>query len=336
MAAGDIDRFHQHLRLFLASLPRAVLLDQAATHGLDALLGYAQLRGLPVEPGSAGSLHLDAFKRRVAMDLSAGDPLSVLSRALAAHGVRALLLKGEAWSRSVYPLPGVRSRGDSDIWVARRDRDAALVVLKGLGYAEVRPYACAGEVLTPEVSYRGHGLYIDLHWQLSTLSPICRGLDFDACWQRSVTVDRLPVWRMLAPADALLHAAVHFACPGPAGPRWISALDGLLLRDRARDIPMAPYAAAAGIGDLWDSYDAFLRAASTGRHDAAVPAPGTGRELRLLLARAPWRDRLRLVGELLWPRDAFLRDRFADPHSPISWLQLRRWWAFLQRNARRD
>lgn len=329
---ADLARFHWHLESLIAALPPPTLLAGAVLQGLDSALGYAHLQRLNGAE-SKGASFVRAHKARLAIDLSLSIGLDVLAKAFAEVGVRSLLLKGEAWSRSIYPVAGVRARCDCDIWVPRTERDEAIRVLERLGVTELRPYACAGEVLTPEATFRGLGLNVDLHWQLSTLSPICNDLDFEACWSRSVPVTRLPAWRMLSPADALMHAALHLACPGPLGPRWIAALDGRLLLDAAALEPseLARRADRVGIGDLWRDFLAYVRTPT-----AEVPStPHAGRELRLLLTRAPWRDRVQVLQELLWPREAFLRDRFDDPAAPLHQLQIRRWLASAKKIARR-
>lgn len=329
---ADLERFHAHLESLISALPGPALAAGAELHGLDSALGYAHLQSLG-GLGSIGGSFLRAHKSRLAIDLALQDGLQALARAFAACGVRAILLKGEAWSRSIYPIAGVRSRGDCDIWVPRADRDTAIAALENLGVTELRPYACAGEVLTPEATFRGLGLNVDLHWKLSTLSPVCRGLDFEDCWSRSIPVARLPSWRMLSPPDALLHAALHLACPGPLGPRWIAALDGRLLLDAAAMEPsaLAQRAEQAGIGDLWRDFLDYVWCPGADQSSKHRPR----RELYLLLTRAPWPDRARLLHELFWPREAFLRDRFNDPTAPLFQLQLRRWLASIKRIARR-
>lgn len=331
-------RFHQHLRAALLALPASALGPRAAEHGLDAVLGYASIHGL-LPSCEWTACFINAHKSRLAIDLALQTPLQRLGAALRAAGVDALLLKGEAWSRTIYPVSGVRSRCDCDIWVRRSQRDQAIAILESLGIHEVRPYACAGEVLTPEALFRGMGLSVDLHWQLSTLSPICRDLDFERCWQDSVPVPMLADWRMLCPIKSLLHAAVHFACPGPAGPRWIWALDGALLLDWAAIAPelIEKHAVESGIGDLWHDYLGYIGHLTRPDRmsEGSVPQPRPGRELRLLFTRASWPDRLQLLGELLWPRAAYLRDRYPGSQAPTPWLQLRRWIASAKKRTRR-
>ena len=333
-----ITRFHEYLTLLGRTLPAPALGPTAAAHGLDAALGYAFVQGLLSASHFTDSF-VAAYKARLAIDLALQAPLEQLAVAFAEAGVRALLLKGEAWSRGVYPAVGVRGRCDCDIWVPRAERGRAIEVLEGLDIREVRPYACAGEVLTPEALFRGMGLSVDLHWQLSTLTPISRGLDFEHCWQTSLPVPGLSGWRMLGPTEALLHAALHLACPGPTGPRWIWALDGLLLLDWAATDPqvLEHRAKQAQIADIWQAFLDYVHL-STRPQSITDPTPSEfrhGQELLLLLTRAPWHDRLQVIRELLWPREAFLRDRYPDSQAPLFWLQLRRWSASAKKITRR-
>jgi hypothetical protein len=333
-----VTRFHEHLIMLGHALPVSALGPTAASHGLEAALGYAFVQGL-LPPSHFSDSFVAAYKTRLAIDLGLRAPLDQLAVAFAKAGIRALLLKGEAWSRGVYPVAGVRGRCDCDIWVSRRDRGRAIAVLEGLGIREVRPYACAGEVLTPEALFRGMGLSVDLHWQLSTLTPISRGLHFEHCWQTSLPVPGLSGWRMLGPTEALLHAALHLACPGPTGPRWIWALDGLLLLDwaAADSQILERRAEQAQIVDLWQTYLDYVRVLTQPRMitEGGNSAYQVGQELRMLLTRAPWRDRLQVIRELLWPREAFLRDRYPDSQAPLFWLQMRRWSASAKKITRR-
>ncbi len=332
-----LSRFHQHLHALLKVLA-TTRRPSAATAGLDALLGYATIQGL-CQASDTPASSIASYKSRLAIDLAISQPLHEMGAAFHEAGIDALLLKGEAWSRTIYPVPGVRSRCDCDVWVRRSQRDDAIRLLAELGFHEARPYACAGEVLTPEALFRGAGLNVDLHWQLSTLSPICRDLDFERCWRSSLAVPGLPEWRMLGPIESLLHAALHFACSGRSGSRWIWALDGLLLMDWAKTTPEAISirAASAGIDDLWMEYWTFVQLLSgmNAGQELHEPTPRPGREILLLLSRAPWLDRARLAQELFWPRAAFLRDRYPDSNAPAFWLQIRRWLSATKKWARR-
>jgi hypothetical protein len=146
-------------------------------------------------------------------------------------------------------------------------------------------------------------------------------------------------WRMLGPTEALLLAALHLACPGPYGRRWIWALDGLLLLEWATSDPptLKQRATEAQIADLWDAFLCYAHGLTQPRSLADPEASGyrAGQELRLLLSRAPWPDRLQVLREILWPREAFLRDRYTNDAAPLYRLQIRRWIDSASKSARR-
>jgi hypothetical protein len=157
--------------------------------------------------------------------------------ALSAAGVDTALLKGLAYDRELYPMPGTRPTSDVDLLVRERDRRAAFGALDRLGF---EPRAAApgfDDSNYHEVAWRRDGVEIDLHL---ALAPYARcGIDYDALWaaMRPMPMGRARAFVMAPEHTAVFHAlhmAIdHFDVPG------------LYLVDLARLLPTGADVSAA-------------------------------------------------------------------------------------------
>lgn len=192
--------------------------------GLAPLL-HAQLEGwgraLPHAPAQAKL----AFARQIETTRHTARQAQ-LAEALAALPVTPIVLKGAFLAECVYPAPGLRPMNDIDLLFPPEALPAVTAALAALGYggkeksAEVGPgitkhtstfKRADGPAATPNpyLSARG-GHMLEPH---RSLEESWFGLRCDltpGMWARSVpvTLAGQPA-RALAPADALLHLAVH-------------------------------------------------------------------------------------------------------------------------------
>jgi hypothetical protein len=139
--------------------------------------------------------------------------------ALAAAGVRPLVLKGGALAHSHYPDPALRPRHDTDLLIAADERAQADRTLERLGY--VQAPGVAGEFIMYQALWSrpddsgGHH-YLDVHWRLNNAQALAKVLAYPELAARSTPLPALGASaRALAPVDALLLACVHRA--GHAG-----------------------------------------------------------------------------------------------------------------------
>jgi len=186
---------------------------------VQAVSGHTEHLG-PPEP-IAGRLHRLHVAETTGALLTLASTVRV-SSALAAAGVRALIVKGVALAALQQRRPADRGAGDVDVWVHPDDRDRAVeVLIAEVGYA-LRPAQHRVLVRADGWRYRFHAWAtpetvlvhprfcdVDLHWRLMR-SPAQLELSFDEAWRRSVPVAEIgPNVRSLCPADALVHVAHH-------------------------------------------------------------------------------------------------------------------------------
>jgi hypothetical protein len=166
----------------------------AAAHGVTTLLHRA-----------TGEL-ADESRRATAVDIARGAELERVFDAFDRDRVRAVVTKGEALARTLYPASALRARTDTDLLVA--DRAAAAQTLTSLGYALV-PNAVGEHVIRQQLWRRLDRVRhdVDLHFALSNRARFADALPFDELYARGSAM-REHV-RAISHADALLHAAIH-------------------------------------------------------------------------------------------------------------------------------
>lgn len=179
------------LEAALRASPQWPELPQAFRHGLQAEVRQA--------------IGLDLFRRH---------ELSRVAAALAAGGLRVLLLKGNALGLWLYPQPHLRVTRDIDLlFASRAEADRAVDLLSPLGYvAEPDPGRLFFErksKLLVDGSSRGE---LDLHCKLLNAPLFSEIFTFDALWMPAIALPGLPpTVRALAPVHALLHACLNRA-----------------------------------------------------------------------------------------------------------------------------
>ena len=137
--------------------------------------------------------------------------LSTVLCALAAAGVRAIVIKGTALAYTLYETPIARPRLDTDILIDPVDRSEARGVLEGCGYAA--PPFCDELFAQFQMEKRDRfGLrhVIDVHWKISTQSVFADVLDHEGLWSRATPIPALGRSAVgPSPVDALLLACIH-------------------------------------------------------------------------------------------------------------------------------
>jgi hypothetical protein len=192
-------------------------LRAAEWHRLTALLAQ-RLAGrpeLPADVRDALALHYLASVARSAFLRAALDEALA---ALTAAGVPAMLLKGAALTRGVYPDAAVREMLDLDLLVPAGALDAANAALAGLGYR--RPPG-SGEEEHTQGWLRAHHHHdpalvdaraltaIELHHHVA-MKDERRHFDVADVWARARPLPGAPAHLLPAPEDLLLHAGFHF------------------------------------------------------------------------------------------------------------------------------
>ena len=133
--------------------------------------------------------------------------------ALAQHGVRPILLKGTPLAYTVYEEPSLRPRSDTDLFIAREQRDAVRRVMTEIGYAATN--FSDGEILFCQFEFAredgfGVGHAFDFHWKISTQAAFADLLGYDELAAEATAVPPLGAHARAAGAvHALLLACIH-------------------------------------------------------------------------------------------------------------------------------
>jgi hypothetical protein len=186
------------------------VVEEAAKHDVTALV---QRRVADIVPQEAGR-RLDAGARVSAIrNLRLYQMLSEVLRALRAHEIPVIVLKGAYLAQKVYEDIAARSMNDVDLLVRRSDLAAARTSLSEIGYTELKKPHVDPEFYAPSPHVNPlvnrHGIPVELHWTLET-GPFA--VDFDDVWERARTTTIAGVEILaLSPEDLLLHLSLHIA-----------------------------------------------------------------------------------------------------------------------------
>ena len=142
--------------------------------------------------------------------LRAGEIQAVLA-ALAASGIRPVLLKGTALAYTIYPSPSARQRNDTDLLIAPEDVATARDVLSSLGYTfAIHCSDLFSQFEAQKIDRFGVLHVFDVHWSISTQPVFERVLTYNDVIARVETVPALGAHaKALGDVDALLLACVH-------------------------------------------------------------------------------------------------------------------------------
>lgn len=252
--------------------------------------------------------------------------------ALAAVGVRALVLKGTALAYTVYRHPSLRSRNDTDVLVRPGDRETARAALESIGYRATN--YCDGDVLFRQYELQRRDEFgcthaFDIHWGLSTQVLFADLFNFDELDRNAVPIPPLgDNARAPGAVDALLLACIHPAMHHQNEERLIWLYDVHLLAarlsatdwDRLADIAASKSVAAICRQALERAAARFgtpvppvalhrlTLAAARGEASAQYLNPGRrwATELAASLGALGWRDRLRLIREVAFPAPRYM------------------------------
>jgi len=255
--------------------------------------------------------------------------------ALASNSVRPVVFKGTALSHLVYDSPALRPHADTDIFVLRSDVETVRRVLKECGYAE--PPMTDGEHVfcqfqMVKTDRLGIEHVFDVHWKISTQSLFADVITFDEISAESVPIRALgSSARGAGGAHALLLACLHPVMHHRNVDRLIWFYDIHLLVRRLPPADVERFASLAinkGIAGIcahqltvasecfhtplpavvatWSAAATaepsaiYLRAGRRWHHELWWNVRGLGR----------WRDRVRLLREVLLPPPRYMLDSY--------------------------
>jgi len=187
--------------------PSDDLIAVARRHRLSPLLSARAGEALPAE--LAATFRRDRVSS-VARNLALSQAAETCIQALHEAGVRVIVLKGMAYSQTIYAETGARATGDVDLLVPPDARRRAFEVMDRLGY---EPHSAAAGFDDPdyhEVAWARAGADVDVHSALTVLAR-CR-IDYDEVWREAQPL-RLGQTDALAlhPVHAVVFHALHMA-----------------------------------------------------------------------------------------------------------------------------
>ena len=202
----------------------------AARPGLWPLLAHrVRERGLSVP--ALVLMQLDAARRdNLIAWMQRRAALRAVLGALGSAGFDVTVLKGMALAPTVYPSPELRTMSDMDLWVHAPTLDGVAEVLAPLGWhlPGRRDSGATDRRRSVGLALGDPPLMMELHAPPASLEETVPGLS-------SVLVARRVEgegWTILAPADQLLHLAVHAASHHRFTGVVVGLLDMALLIDR--------------------------------------------------------------------------------------------------------
>jgi hypothetical protein len=253
--------------------------------------------------------------------------------ALAAAGVRPILLKGTALAYGLYRHPAQRPRLDTDLLVRREQADRVRAVMADLGYAA--PPQSDGELVFRQFQVTREdewGLQhaFDFHWEISSQAAFAGLFGYDDLIATAVELPALGAnARAPGHAESLVLACVHpvmhhrkeerllwlydihllagqldaarwttFVSHAVRGRVAAVCLDQLQRAQRLLGSVIPPRAAArlADAARHPEPSAEYLREGRSWRHDLASNLRGSG----------SWRRRVRLLREVTLPRPSYM------------------------------
>jgi len=207
----------------ISALPSAAwawLAVEASAHGLGPLL-YTTLQAqglLSTCPETIQAQLRAQYKHATLVAMQREGELRRVFAALAQAHIHPVVFKGAYLAHTIYPSPGCRPMGDSDLWVTHNEMPGAVAALEALGYhlheKADRPHAliCDTDGEVQMLPGRPGQNLIELHWGVFPGEWLARTANVDRTGVRSrvrtVTIATHPVLA-LAPEDALIQLAVH-------------------------------------------------------------------------------------------------------------------------------
>lgn len=279
--------------------------------------------------------------------------ISRVLHAFVEAGIKALVLKGGSLAYSHYDNPVLRPRGDADLLIPPLARRKTEDVLRDLGYAP--SMQVAGEFASYQANWffkdrLGMIHDLDLHWRVNNSQVLAKLLDYEELAASAVRINDLcESAHAPAPTHALLFACLHLAghrsaplymdgIAHPGGDRLIWLYDIHLLVGAMTPSELEDFATQAVRKRMASiCRDALVRSIEcfrtripdslleqlrpTGAVEPSARYCNAGPARKMVddvLALEGAGARVRLVGELLFPSEAYMRAKYEG--ATVSWL----------------
>ena len=335
----------------------------AIEHRVAPIL-YRRLTDAAIEaPAFAGKALRNEYYQCAAKNLVILEELERILASIRIDEASVLVLKGGALARELYSSPALRPMSDLDLLVHDEDFDEWHAALCELGYRDGVPEMAAGLDKSARFQVTMVGgprdqVVVELHRSIVAGQGDWRAPDMDWFWEQSEPLvpnedGRRVNARQLNPTANLIYLAAHAMLQHGASEMrilWLVDIDELIRR-RAEGIDWdAAIEAAARFG--WSGACAMV--IDTLREWLATPVPerfrarfeiGPHRSRELLRSKASqpasrgvmvwrelacleWRERLKMMGAIVFPSPSYLRWRYPNFGSlwiigyPYRWMKV--------------
>jgi hypothetical protein len=307
-------------------------------HGVAPLVSFL-LAGRPESswPAAVISVLRDRAAHAAALHALRMRELTRVLERLAALNIRPVLTKGVVLAHTHYPQPPLRPSFDVDLFVAADDVAAVARLFEDLGYR--RSKQVAGSLVMPQFDYEKkceHGVWhmYDVHFRAVNPHVFDNAMPYEELAEETIPIEPLgPFARGTSPRHALLLACLHRVAHHPGDDRMIWLYDIHLLAGRMTTDELRRFARLAADKSVSGVVGAGLAAARAVFH-TALP-DGLIDELDERSSRANeasrsfinghskmgelwsdlrvvprWRDRVRLLGQHVFPSSAYMLRRY--------------------------
>ena len=192
------------------------VLDLSEEEGVTPLLRYhlQQTGQLDILPQALQTSFQKIDRRYLAADMATQAELLDLLKILHSHNIDIIMLKGEALSHSIYPLPHLRTKTDIDLLFGSKDEsERAWKILQAEGYQRMlsQKGTFVGYQFVCHKQYNtGFRMVFDIHNEITNYLWFNRRLRYQHLLANSsfIEIENVKV-RVLNTVHALIHACVH-------------------------------------------------------------------------------------------------------------------------------
>lgn len=180
-------------------------------HGVAGLVYHSLVQSAEFSafPDSFCDKLKEHYLQSSALELRRVNGLAGVLRECSSCGITPLLLKGAALSYTHYPMPGLRERSDTDLFIRVKDIRLFQQVMVKMGYSVECPVYKSHQFtcVNPLVFFPDS---LDVHWRISNTPRFAKVMNFDEAFAHSVPVPELgKEARALSAENALLLACMH-------------------------------------------------------------------------------------------------------------------------------
>jgi hypothetical protein len=192
------------------------VLDQSELEGVTPLIRYhlEQAGQLAFLPQGLQMSFQQIDRKHLAADMATQDELLCLLKVFQSHKLDFILLKGEALSHSVYPLPHLRTKTDIDLlFSSKAESERASKILEAEGYQRMlsqRGTFVGYQFVCHKQYASGFRMVFDIHNEITNYLWFNRRLGYRYLLENSnfIEIENVQV-RVLNAVHALIHACAH-------------------------------------------------------------------------------------------------------------------------------